>query len=139
MLDYGFTKESEEGKIKLLMELAARWAETLTDKSKPSWWKKLIDSIGKWITKFTGKVLNEEEVNELIGGFVRYGVKAQPSTSPQNSSLNQELSLYLSEQLDKNLGYTNPGSVVVPSIKDIVDNMPNITEADINNNKLKCK
>jgi hypothetical protein len=138
MLDYGFTKESEEGKIKLLMELAARWAETLTDKSKPSWWKKLIDSISKWITKFTGKVLNEEEVNELIGGFVRYGVKTQPSTSSQNSSLNQELSLYLSEQLDKNLGYTNPGSVVVPSIKDIVDNMPNITQTDINNKKLEC-
>ena len=84
MLDYGFTTQSEEGKIKLLMELAARWAETLTDKSKPSWWKKLVDSISKWITKFTGKVLNEEEVNELIGGFVRYGVKSGQTTPANN-------------------------------------------------------
>jgi hypothetical protein len=341
MLDYGFTTESEEGKIKLLMELAARWAETLTDKPKPSWWKQLIEKISKWITEFTGKILNEEEVNELVGGFVRYGVKSGQTTpannpteytnyhggakkydtyweqegknsgvtkhtvyttgsydkldqttkdkldakydaartwlgrsslskdtyggklvrrdmmqaakadgifaiseivapgtkgrkgyvnktnhpiieggtgyavasgillnkpvyvfnqdssygyetgwykwdslqnnfvktntpvltknyagigsstneteigrqavkdvyantfkaqpqAPQNSSLNQELSLYLSEQLDKNLGYTNPGSTVVPSIKDIVNNMPNITQADINNKKLEC-
>jgi len=60
------------------------------------------------------------------------------SQAPETSNLNQELSLYLSEQLDKNLGYTNPGSVVVPSIKDIVNNMPNITQADINNKKLEC-
>ena len=75
MLDYGFTTESEEGKVKLLSELAARWAETLVNKPKPSWWKDFLTSIQKWITKFTGKILNEKEVNELVGGFVKYGTK----------------------------------------------------------------
>lgn len=83
MLDYGFTTESKEGKIKLLMELAARWAETLTDKPKPSWWKQFIESISKWITKFTGKILNENEVNELVGGFVKYGVKTNQKFAEQ--------------------------------------------------------
>jgi hypothetical protein len=76
MLDYGFTTESTEGKIKLLMELTARWAETLVNKPKPSWWKKLIQSITEWIKNFTGKTLNEQEVNELVGGFVQYGTKS---------------------------------------------------------------
>jgi hypothetical protein len=73
MLDYGFTTNSEDGKAKLLMELAARWAETLVDKPKPSWWIELLQSIGQWIQNFTGKTLTEKEVNELVGGFVRYG------------------------------------------------------------------
>lgn len=71
--DYGFSIESEEGKAKLLMELAARWAETLVNKPKPSWWKQFLTGIQQWVTKFTGKTLNEDEVNELVGGFVRYG------------------------------------------------------------------
>ena len=75
MFDYGFTLDSQEGKAKLLMELAARWAETLTDKPKPSWWKELINSIKNWIKKFTGKDLTEPEVDELVGGFVQYGTK----------------------------------------------------------------
>lgn len=73
MLDYGFTTNSEDGKAKLLMELAARWAETLVDKPKPSWWVELLQSIGQWLEKFTGVTLTEKEVNELVGGFVRYG------------------------------------------------------------------
>jgi hypothetical protein len=75
MLDYGFTTESEEGKIKLLMELTARWAETLIDKPKPSWWIQLLGKISDWITKFTGKTLSESEVDELVGGFVNYGTQ----------------------------------------------------------------
>jgi hypothetical protein len=75
MLDYGFDKNSEEGKFKLLQELAARWAETLIDKPKPSWWKDLLQKIGDWIKQFTGKVLTEKEVDELIGGFVKYGTQ----------------------------------------------------------------
>ena len=73
--DYGFTLESEDGKAKLLMELAARWAETLVDKPKPSWWKQFLTGIQQWIAQFTGKTLNEQEVNELVGGFVKYGTK----------------------------------------------------------------
>lgn len=78
--DYGFTINSKEGKSKLLMELAARWAETLVNKSKPSWWKEFIQSIKNWIKQFTGKTLNENKVNELVGGFVKYGT--------QNKNLN---------------------------------------------------
>jgi hypothetical protein len=59
MLDYGFVTNSVEGKTKLLIELSARWAETLIDKPQPIWWKKFIETISKWITKFTGKILNE--------------------------------------------------------------------------------
>tara|TARA_R110000868_G_scaffold214938_2_gene465038 strand:- start:224 stop:2854 length:2631 start_codon:yes stop_codon:yes gene_type:complete len=73
--DYGFTLESKDGKAKLLMELAARWAETLVDKPKPSWWKQFLTGIQQWIAQFTGKTLNEQEVNELVGGFVKYGTK----------------------------------------------------------------
>jgi hypothetical protein len=94
MLDYGFTTSSEEGKIKLLMELAARWAETLTDKVQPSWWKTFIESIQKWIANFTGRTLNEKEVNELVGGFVKYGTKnnsnTQSTTQTGTGSLNIE-------------------------------------------------
>jgi hypothetical protein len=75
MLDYGFDANSQDGKFKLLQELAARWAETLVDKPKPVWWKNLLKNIGKWISKFTGKTLNEKEVNELVGGFVKYGTQ----------------------------------------------------------------
>jgi hypothetical protein len=75
MLDYGFDKNSEEGKFKLLQELAARWAETLIDKPKPNWWKDLLQKIGEWIKQFTGKVLTEKEVDELVGGFVKYGTQ----------------------------------------------------------------
>ncbi len=75
MLDYGFDKNSEDGHFKLLQELAARWAETLIKKPKPSWWKELLQKIGEWIKKFTGQVLTEEEVNELVGGFVKYGTE----------------------------------------------------------------
>ena len=84
MKDYGFTTTSEEGKIKLLMELSARWAETLVGKPKPVWWKALIQNIKKWITKFTGIVLNEDEVNELVGGFVQYGTDKSVSKEVQN-------------------------------------------------------
>jgi len=75
--DYGFDINSEEGKAKLLTELAARWAETLVDKPKPSWWKEFLTSIANWIKRFTGKALNENEVNELVGGFVKYGTQQE--------------------------------------------------------------
>lgn len=79
MLDYGFNKNSKEGEFKLLQELSARWAETLINKPKPMWWKKLLQNIGTWIKKFTGRNLTENEVNELVGGFVKYGVNENNS------------------------------------------------------------
>ena len=90
MLDYGFTTESEEGKVKLLSELAARWAETLVNKPKPSWWKDFLTSIQKWITKFTSKILNEKEVNELVGGFVKYGTKVNQTNTESSLQTQQE-------------------------------------------------
>ena len=59
MLDYGFTTNNEDGKIKLLSELAARWAETLVDKPKPAWWAYLIQNISNSIKKFTGETRSE--------------------------------------------------------------------------------
>lgn len=75
--DYGFAINTKEGKMKLLMELSARWAETLVDKPKPSWWKEFLENIRQWITNFTGVILNEKEVNELVAGFVKYGTSKQ--------------------------------------------------------------
>ena len=100
MLDYGFDKTTEDGKIKLLMELAARWAETLTDKPQPSWWKKLIQNISEWITKFTGKTLNEKEVNELVGGFVQYGTK-QKNELKQTDITEKNVTFVTKEDLNK--------------------------------------
>jgi len=77
MLDYGFTKDGEESKIKLLMELSARWAETLVNKPKPIWWKQLMKGLTNWISKFAGVNLNEQEVNKLVGGFVQYGTQEE--------------------------------------------------------------
>ena len=122
MLDYGFTTTSEEGKIKLLMELAARWAETLTDKSKPSWWKEFIENIKNWIKQFTGKTLSEQEVNELVGGFVKYGVKTtQSSTSVETEGVlsvteaDEEIELLKEEiaQLEEEDELTNESNVNV--------------------------
>jgi hypothetical protein len=98
MLDYGFTTNSEDGKIKLLSELAARWAETLVDKPKPSWWENLIQNISNWIKKFTGKTLSEQEVNKLVGGFVRYGTKKE---------IFDNKSTYLEDLYEKSLSLTN--------------------------------
>lgn len=106
LLDYGFAKNSEEGKFKLLQELSARWAETLVDKPKPTWWKNLLQSISNWITKFTGKTLNENEVNELVGGFVKYGSEQDteqeyiPSFKPKPSNT---LSLLKQEEFKSSL------------------------------------
>lgn len=117
--DYGFERNSKEGRMKLLMELAARWAETLVDKPKPSWWKQFLKNIGEWIKQFTGAVLNEKEVNELVGGFVKYGtaqVKEQtpiqfnrklvnvPTAQEQNTKISQSIINALAETLGINLG-----------------------------------
>ena len=146
MLDYGFTTESEEGKVKLLSELAARWAETLVNKPKPSWWKDFLTSIQKWITKFTGKILNEKEVNELVGGFVKYGTevnqtntKFKPSNSVEkNNDYNRAFNLTLNESLKENLDYSNPGSENA-TVSDIITRMPIINDKDIEDTEQTCK
>lgn len=136
--DYGFTKNSKEGRIKLLMELAARWAETLVNKPKPSWWKEFLKSIKNWIAKFTGVILDEKEVDELVGGFVKYGTKQAQVVSVPETPQNKDLFVYLSNQLSDNFNYVNPGSTAVPSIKDLVNRGVVITQTDINNKKLEC-
>ncbi len=87
--DYGFNTNSEEGKSKLLMELAARWAETFVNKPKDSWWKEFLTNIKNWISKFTGKILNEDEVNELVGGFVKYGTIGANNSNIDNVDQNK--------------------------------------------------
>lgn len=101
MLDYGFEtingQLTKEGEIKLYQELAARWAETFVTKPQPSWWKQLLIKIGDWIKQFTGKQLDENEVNELVGQFVQYGAKqtfeeVEP-VSEQENLISQEENL----------------------------------------------
>lgn len=88
-MDYGFDSNTKEGKSKLLMELAARWAETLVNVPKPSWWKEFLTSIQKWISKFVGKDLSEKEVNALVGGFVKYGTKQQSESKTRILNLSK--------------------------------------------------
>lgn len=97
ILDYGFDINTRDGKFKLLMELAARWAETLVNRPKPSWWKELLEKIKNWITRFTGKTLTEEEVNELVGGFVKYGTQ----------NINKKNDRALNYQEDKSITFDN--------------------------------
>jgi len=101
MLDYGFEvgkdgKLTEEGEIKLYQELAARWAESLVDKPKPSWWKEILQKIGDWIKQFAGITLNEKQVDELVGGFVKYGTK-----NLNNQSTNTSLQFQKQSSLPK--------------------------------------
>jgi len=51
---------------------------------------------------------------------------------------NQDLFLYLSSELNNKLGFDNPGYNASPSIQDLVNQMPMITKADIDNKKLDC-
>lgn len=89
ILDYGFNPNTQEGEFKLLMELAARWAETLVNKPKPSWWKKLLQNIGQWLKQFTGITLNEDQVNALVGGFVQYGTTKTIATFEEEIQLSK--------------------------------------------------
>jgi hypothetical protein len=116
------------------MELTARWAETLVDKPKPAWWKELLRNIRDWIADFTGIILNEKQVDELVGGFVKYGTNKEATAS----SKNQDLFLYLSSELNSKLGFDNPGYNASPSIQDLVNQMPMITKANIDQQKLEC-
>lgn len=81
----------------------------------------------------------EREVNEDLQGtgFVKYGTK-QDQTAPSKTSENQELFLYLSKELADKFGYSNPNSTAAPSITDIINRMPTINQADIDNKKLEC-
>lgn len=99
MLDYGFDKNSEDGKFKLLQELAARWSESLINKPKPIWWKELLNGIKNWIKKFTGKTLTEKEVDELIGGFVKYGTKNINKKNETFTPINEEYIMYPTDGL----------------------------------------
>jgi hypothetical protein len=144
--DYGFDINTEEGKIKLLNELAARWAETLVDKPKPSWWREFITSIKKWITKFTGKTLNEQEVNELVGGFVKYGTQninnkvsnAQQQSQPTQQSNSRIItttkkeSLVSAEKDEKGNDIEETLTGYMNAIVDMVKNPEVINQSNLN-------
>lgn len=110
MLDYGFVRDSKEGEFKLLSELAARWAETLVGKPLPSWWKRFLESIKSWIKKFTGQVLTEEQVNSLVGGFVRYG------TIKNKRTFNEEIQYSQKQMLIRNTPITQVPDVMATII-----------------------
>jgi predicted kinase len=111
IIDYGFNPNTDEGKFKILSELAARWAETLVDKPKPSWWRQILQAISNWISKFTGHTLNEDEVNELVGGFVRYGTDNTQSQQSLNNLTVEEIEDNRTKELervnDENFGFSN--------------------------------
>ena len=95
ILDYGFEVDSVDGQAKVLMELAARWAETLINKPKPSWWRRLILDIKSWLKAFVGVDLTEAHVDSLVGGFVEYGTKKRESSkSPIDQEILSRSSIY---------------------------------------------
>jgi hypothetical protein len=124
MLDYGFDKNSEEGQFKLLQELAARWAETLINKPKPSWWKELLKSIGNWIKQFTSKILNEQEVDELVGGFVKYGTIDRKEFN-NNQDIKYQLSKEQSDAID-NVFDENPELSKIGTVEQYSQYLDNI-------------
>ena len=88
--DYGFDINTKEGELELLMELAARWAETFeTEATKPNWWKNLITNLKAWISEFTGKELTEAEVDELVRGFTIYGALPREEETPLQTVLQE--------------------------------------------------
>ena len=79
--DYGFDPASEAGRLRLLSELAARWAERFESRPQESWWTKLIGAVRDWVKKFTGVTLDERGVDELIKGVVRLGTRPREEAS----------------------------------------------------------
>jgi hypothetical protein len=75
--DYGFDLSTPEGQGKLLVELAARWAEQFNNEEPASWWLEFIEAISNWIKQFVGKDLSKKEVDSLISGFIKYGTNPQ--------------------------------------------------------------
>ena len=51
---------------------------------------------------------------------------------------NQDLLLHLSKELNDKFGFNNPGSMASPTIKDLINQMPIITKANIDQQKLEC-
>jgi hypothetical protein len=111
MLDYGFDPSSKDGELKLLSELAARWAETLVGKPKPSWWKRFLQSIKNWIKQFTGKILSENQVDELVGGFVKYGTAKDKKLSDKEIQFSKK---------------EKPTQEVKPEVKELFDSNPEL-------------
>jgi len=111
MLDYGFDPSSKDGELKLLSELAARWAETLVGKPKPSWWKRFLQSIKNWIKQFTGKILSENQVDELVGGFVKYGTAKDKKLSDKEIEFSKK---------------EKPTQEVKPEVKELFDSNPEL-------------
>jgi hypothetical protein len=114
MLDYGFDPSSKDGELKLLSELAARWAETLVGKPKPSWWKRFLQSIKNWIKQFTGKVLSENQVDELVGGFVKYGTAKDKKLSDKEIQFSKK---------------EKPTQEVKPEVKELFESNPELADA----------
>jgi hypothetical protein len=111
MLDYGFDPSSKDGELKLLSELAARWAETLVGKPKPSWWKRFLQSIKNWIKQFTGKILSENQVDELVGGFVKYGTAKDKKLSDKEIQFSKK---------------EKPTQEVKPEVKELFESTPKL-------------
>jgi len=51
---------------------------------------------------------------------------------------NQDLFLHLSSELNNKLNFSNPGYNAGPTVQDLINQMPMITKADIDNKKLEC-
>lgn len=102
-------------------------------------------------TSYYQAVPNKKAFNKIDG----VKKKAQPKVKPKEEltdyymgdealreqaerELNQEILLYLSNELNDKFGFNNPVTSSGPSIEDIISRSTTITQADIDNKKLDC-
>ena len=84
--DYGFDLDTEQGEAKLLIELAARWAETFATKPQESWWVDLLEKITAWVKKFVGQELDSAGVDAMVSGFLKFGADLSTEVAPDSVS-----------------------------------------------------
>lgn len=96
--------------------------------------RQLIDAYEVKAGNKTLQELNAQPVEDLTD----YYMGDQALREQAERELNQEILLYLSNELNDKFGFNNPVTSSGPSIEDIISRSTTITQADIDNKKLDC-
>lgn len=96
--------------------------------------KRLVDSFEVKAGNMTLEELNAQPTEDLTD----YYMGDEALREQEERDLNQEIFLHLSSELNDKLGFDNPGYNAAPNVQDIVNQMPMITKADIDQKKLDC-
>jgi hypothetical protein len=96
-------------------------------------------TVGVKGSRWEGKGNNSNFIKVLIKSYQNSLNSTQPSTGTQNSSLNQELSLYLQQEFSDAFGVTSPSLAGMPSIKDMIITEIQPSDTDITEEQNNCK